>query len=717
MNAQARRLALFAVAVVPALAAYWTGGIASGSGVRAYLPDDVPAVKAWLDSLQRFDAFDSWLVGLEEPGPALSLDGLRHVDGVTRKLEALKASGVLAVRSVTNVQSLREGPDGTVEPELLVVALPTDATGLDALKQSILGDPQVLGALVSRDLKGYALVVRADPRKDPAAVARLIESTVEAERGPLQAHYYGAPFFAAVPMQRVAAQLSLLVPLFLALLFGVFILGARRSRPSAPGRLRGLSAPRALLCLATIFIGGLMASHARLLCTPQDMFSAQDEVGQSLAFFDERFGGADFIQIDFKGDLTDPSVAARLLRLTDLLEGSPGLSDVRSVAQILAFLNHGFGDAFRIPNSHAALANVWFFLEGNGDVRNLVTDKHDEAMIMIRVPSHPSHDIATLVASVNAAIASSADQGAATTAERLESIARVSGVQLDARRVAAVTAAAPQAAFGTGEAAIGAQVAARLRAILASPDSPYQPSAEELERLAAIVAGGPVDLRNRLAAAAASMDKLTAAGLDAKFVDMLMERERDVRLGVLSQLFAAKLWEGSAKVPEDFRLRAEGAIADLLDPQNDGGTAAINVGGLPVVAGAVTSSLKLRLWRTLALILGIGFVLSLLLGLRAGARGLLVATTATALAFIGCRAVGVEMDSGSATLYLLPALWGFVASGSRRWPSVLAIALAAALVVLLFTGALPVTRVAATASIGLGSVALVAWFLGDRNLG
>jgi len=33
----------------------------------------------------------------------------------------------------------------------------------------------------------------------------------------------------------------------------------------------------------------------------------------------QRFGGSDFIQVDYKGDLKDPAVAARLLRLTDLL--------------------------------------------------------------------------------------------------------------------------------------------------------------------------------------------------------------------------------------------------------------------------------------------------------------------------------------------------------------------------------------------------------------
>jgi len=180
---------------------------------RKYLPDNVPAVKAWLDSLQRFDAFDTWLVGLEEPGSGLSIEGLRHVDSVTRRLEGLKASGLLAVRSVTNVDSLREGADGAVNPELLVAALPDRPGQSRHLEETRLGDREVLGALVSRDLRGYALVIPRPIRgKDAAEVAQLIERTAEAERGPLKAHYLGAPFSLRFRFKHLVAQLPWLAP-------------------------------------------------------------------------------------------------------------------------------------------------------------------------------------------------------------------------------------------------------------------------------------------------------------------------------------------------------------------------------------------------------------------------------------------------------------------------------------------------------------------------
>ncbi|MHB8419406.1 MAG: RND transporter family protein [Myxococcales bacterium] len=740
-------------------------GISIDSGALDALPDDVPAVRAWLDTLRRFDALDSWLVGLEEPGAGLSLEGLRRVDAVTRSLEALRADGVLAVRSVTNVQTLREGADGAVDSSLLVAALPADAADLGALRQRLLGDPEVLGALVSRDLRGYALVVRVDPRKDAGKVARLVERTVEAARGPLKARYLGAPFFAAAPVKRLAARLPWIAPLFLLLLLGIFAAGTRQpgrsvlvlgaaaaslvwcvalerllGRSLSPSsatlalgwfavagatfaalgepRAEGLprrwpSLARVALCLAGAVAGGFLLAHARVRCTPQELFSTHDEVGKALAFFDERFGGSDVLQVDFAGDLTDPAVAARLLRLSDLLEGTRGLSDVRSVAQILAFLNHGFGDSFRIPSAPAALANLWFFLEGNGDARNLVSDRRDEALVVIRVPSRPAQSLAALVGSVNAAIAASAAQGPAATAERLAAIARASGTALDPARVAAVIEAATREPPKAEEVAIDAEVSSQLREILSSPDSPYRPSEGEWARLAVVLAQGPFDLRNRLTQAIASMEGLRAADQGARFAGMLAQREHDLRLAARSRRLAAQL----AGSPEAFLPRAQGAIADLLDPQEDAGRAAAvttAVSGLPVVAGAIASNALANLWRKLALIFGLGLLLWPALGVPEGARRLLAAATATALTVIVCRAVGVDLDVGSAGAYLLPAVLGVATPVERRGPRSFLLGLGAALLTLLLAGSPPVTRLAAAAAAGLASTALVAWFLGAR---
>jgi hypothetical protein len=775
-----RFLALALGALATVLAALYARGVSLDSGVFGFLPEDVPSVTAWRDSLRRFDLEGTWLVGLDEPGPGLSIDGLRHLDAVTRSLDALKADGVLAVRSVTNVQTLREGEGGVVESGPLMPALPTDATTLNALTRAIANNPAVLGALVSRDLRGYAVVVRADPRKDAVALAAIVERTVDTQRGPLEARYLGAPFFARVPMKHVVAGLPWIAPTSLFCLFGLFWLGLRRPgrvllvlgaagaslvfglalmrafgqsvSPSSATLALGWfavagatfarlaerssvkparpwpSAARATVSVALVAAGAFCAARARVLCTPQELFSAKHEVGGWMAFFDERFGGSDFIQVDIEGDLTSPSVAARVLRLSDLLEGSPGLSDVRSVAQVLAFVNHGFGDAYRVPSSREALANLWFFLEGNGDVRNLVSSKRDEALVQIRIPSHPAEDIGADVAAIESAVAASAGQDGSVTARRLDTIARTSGVVLDPARLADTIAAATRTPTPVEETEILSEVTSRLRQILQSPDSPYRPSDQEWPTLATALEDGPRGLRDRLAAVTASMKRLHAEGVDAAFIDMLVERERGVRLAVRSEKLLTRLLPVTSSVtskgpglpgtiadwataPAGLRDRAEGAITDLIDPETDPGQATMTVRGLPVVAGAIAASSLSKTWRALASVFALGVVVIPFLGIPATVRRFLIAAAATGLTFLAARAAGMELDVGSKGVYVLPAILGLFTSTSTPATRSFLLALGAAMLPLCFTGAEPVTRLAAAAAASFASVASLGWFL------
>ena len=54
-----------------------------------------------------------------EPAGPFTADGLKRVKRLTDRLAALKAEGVLSVSSVTNVDSIHEAEDGSLETELL----------------------------------------------------------------------------------------------------------------------------------------------------------------------------------------------------------------------------------------------------------------------------------------------------------------------------------------------------------------------------------------------------------------------------------------------------------------------------------------------------------------------------------------------------------------------------------------------------------------------
>jgi len=839
-----RRWLAFPVALVIAVGGgLLIPGIPFTSDVTEYLPKDSPRVATWLALSRRFDAFNALVVGLEEPAAPLTAEGLTRLKRITERLGALKSSGVLLARSVANVDSIREGEDGSLETELLIPQVPTDGEGLAALSRRITDDPQVSGALISRDQIGYVLLVRTDPRQDTAVTAALIQRVVEEERGPLRAFYFGAPFFSAVITSKVYAQLFWLVPAFALVLIGVLaglvrspkviavVLGSaavallawlslvralgvgltqtsltallvllvvavaayargleERLASTDPGanpfslRIVGVLAAVGLSCLAltratidylasfgldlaigavavmgvgvlvfaplaafispgprepagprraasvwvglalatfAIAVAGVTASRARFHLSPQTMFAEHDEVGQALSFFDRRFGGNDFIQLDFKGDLRSPAVAARLLRLTDLLEGGDAFPDVRSVAQVLGFLNHGFAGTYCIPTKRDSLANLWFFLEGSSDVRNLVSTGRDEAMVLIRIPSKPAAPMSELVARVEAAFAASEKTGPESARLRLLAIGRKFRQPSVPGRVEAVLAALAAPISDPDRRALDEQVQSSVRAWLLSPDSPYQPTQDAWARLAAAMSVSEAERPARLTEVASSLPGLDE-GLAGKLVDSIVTRERDLWRNARASALAEGLWSKEGEVPEAFKQRALGVLVEALDAQADAGDAAtLVVSGLPVESALVEHDLLQGLWRAIATLWVLGGLLLLLVtrAARQVTRALIEAGVATALMVAVCGTLGYGIDSGSAATCLIPPLAALFASGrvgaggdERRFhwlPAAFLAALGATALTLLLLGVLPVSRIGLGMAVGCGAVTLV----------
>lgn len=755
----------------PALAvlAIASGFLARGVSVSSDVTSHFPASAApWVELSKRFDAFNTLMVGLEEP--AAPLLGLAQVKRLTERLTALKANGVLSVASVTNVESIHEGEDGSLETELLVARLPDDKAALDALAARISDDAQVSGSLISRDQLGYLVILRADPRRDAGELARAIRAVVEEEKGSLRATYFGAPFFQAYVFRALPVWLG---PLALGLFFAVlaffvrdlrvifstlllsgvamvvwlalvrvaglaliqpmalvvFVLAclsfSRDRRPSlllAAMAVGSLIAGQPILALAAVAIAavgglssslqsapekwnlrdvrprhfflsrnaqaslllaagvvalGLVAKNVRFHATPQTIFSPTDDVGTALSFFDRHLGGSDVIQISFRGDLRDPAIAGRLLRLTDLLEGPDAFNDVRAVAPVLGFLSHGFGGVHRIPASRESLNNLWFFLEGRPDVRNLVSEARDEAMVVLRVPSTLPRPIATLTPLIDAAITGSLKQGRASTKLRFTALAQTYALPTT-RLDEALDAPLPD---------VRPAVNAALKKWLTSGDSPFQPTEDQWAQLEPVL-----DDPAKLATVATRLDAENAAAL----VSSLTAHLHDLRLNLQAMALVDRVWDRAT--PPAARMRAQGIFADGLDPHTaDGSTAIITVSGLPIVAAQISHDLLAALWRTLAILLVAGGAIT------RSPRALLEAALATAATL----AFSLGVDPSSLPIFLLPPLAAFLVSGGQRIPAAFCLAFGAAAAALLLSGVLPISRIGAALAVGLVAVALM----------
>lgn len=797
-----------------------------------HIPKADPKVREWLEMTNRFGGLNVLMVGLEEPERPLTFDGLSRLARITDTLDAKKSEGVLSARSLTNMPTTHEGEDDTLVAEPLVPAIPRDAEGLRALADRILADTQVPGSLVSRDLMAYVILVRIDPRKDSREVAETIRDIVEAERGPLKAYYFGAPFVSNLITREVYSKLTWVVPLFALGLFGVLFLLLRRfvfalliligsgipllwwlaamdalgmtltlaavngallllvigvlaysrvgelwSHGETSGQIFLLLAlvaaafgglalwhqglPAALPYLAkfgeAMFIGlltimacgvltivpavsffrqtevssrghessslsdvvvaalavlGLLAStQVKFAISMQDMFRENDEVGKMLAFFDRRFGGQDFVQVDIKGDLRDPGVVARIARFTDLLEGAGVCSDVRSISQVLAFVSHGVTGLYRIPSDREALANIWFFLEGSEDIRSLVLDDRYEAMVICRVPSRGA-DIAKVLTTIEDAITDSAADAHQTVVKRVVSLAGRHQVNLSLDAIANILRDVSKSE------GFQPAVIQRLREYMESVDAPFQATPDEWSKIEnVLVSMGEADRLNALTVTIAGLPsfmELDRPDMAEDIAKTLLRRASDIEIGLRSASLQEKVF-GTTEMPVALKARLRGILADLLiSTPSDEGRTRFTVAGFPALAPKIEGQLMWGLRASLAIVTGLLVLFSFAVT-RPLRRGLKVALDiiASACITLGIGLV-VHVDPGSATLYMLAPVGVFLLAPLKQYgadvksfPYAYALALAVAALSLLLTGMMPVMRVGIVMAVSLTASVLV----------
>ncbi len=820
--------------------------------VTEFLPSDDPAAAFWVDLTERFGALDLLMVGLEEPDEPFRIESLQRLSRITDRLAERKAEGILLSRSLTNLDNIEQGEDGTIHAGLLLDRLPENDADREAVMERVLANPQALGSFVSRELRAYVLILKLDPEKDSRKAAQLVRAIVESERGDLAAAYFGAPFIETMITDQVYRQVPLVASLFLLLLLvpvvmlvrrvvpvllifgcagvavlwwlgllallrveltatasgaalvlvavaavlyarlvqqrlegagpreipairllglvvaagaGLFLLllfpvpflahfgqvagigmaavalaaillvvpastfvAPREPRGAGPSPRRIRPAVAAAVTVAMLAGGGYAASRGRFVMSPRDLFAADDEVGRAMAFFDRHLGGADVLQISVRGDLRKPANAMRLMRLTDLLQGEALFADVRSVTQVLGMLSEQFGGIHRIPVAPEALNNLWFFLEGNPDVRPLVNDDRNDAMIAARIFPQTDLAMARWVQVAEDAVARSLEQGRDAATERLLALGRAQGLMLRRQAVAdlldqTLAEASPERQAKRLEATVD-----RLGEFMRSDEAPFEPSETEWKTLRGLLLRGAS--KEELQQAVVKMEGFieweyppeVAGELAETLRARISERGRADQLGKPMEQLAALVGSGAGS--EGFLGRARGVLTELLDPaaavQDD---LEIVVSGFPAVIARAEQPVLHAVWMSALLLWGV-MLLAVLVVTRSGGivlRSGLEALLATVLTFGVAWLTRTPVDSASAVLYLLPPVAAFFASpalcrgrddhsplpGNRYAPAV-AVSLAAGSLSLLVTGVMPVFRIGAVMAIALGLVASIA---------
>ncbi len=115
----------------------------------------------------------------------------------------------------------------------------------------------------------------------------------------------------------------------------------------------------------------------------------------------KKFGGSIPVFVVFKGDMQSPDVLKTMIKTGDYMKEYPEIASTQSVADLIEEMNDVMGEGKKIPDEQAKIEQLWFLLDGQDIMSQLVTYDLDEGIIQSKFASAKSEDAEEFVAYMN----------------------------------------------------------------------------------------------------------------------------------------------------------------------------------------------------------------------------------------------------------------------------------------------------------------------------
>ncbi|MBL9027315.1 MAG: MMPL family transporter [Myxococcales bacterium] len=402
-------------------------------------------------------------------------------------------------------------------------------------------------------------------------------------------------------------------------------------------------------------------------------------------FMQRKFGGSSFVQIEVKGDMTDPTVLREVQALADRALLVPGVSSVNHIAAIVAQTNEAMEDVRRVPDTPEKVKLLLSFLTGKQAVSMTVNDERQGALIHVKLRPSRAAEVEEITAKLEALAAEVPKTYAVVTTEpgkpsarvvslvaaRVRALATIYGAKIDHPEAvdAAVTAppAAPPAsviepgivAFVKSEAfgvALPEDVPPDAPARIAKAVAELGPPPTEDDAKKAWRARFPGAVSGALGKPADDPTVDDAAlALEQSVGDVWTQAAGAGRAQGLIQAAGIVLPEGPKA--ERFTRAIGYALLDrdaptALSPEAGGGSLDVRITGLPVLYRGLSSSVFNNQWNSLwfALLLVIAFKALLFRSVGAGILSSIPTLITLVLIYGTMGLVGVHLDIGTSML-------------------------------------------------------------------
>jgi predicted RND superfamily exporter protein len=116
-----------------------------------------------------------------------------------------------------------------------------------------------------------------------------------------------------------------------------------------------------------------------------DYFKKHSEIRQAEEMMEAKLGGSIPIQIIVKGNLKDPATLKEIMKLEKYLKSLPDVHDPQSIADLICEMNYVMNDHYSIPETRKGVENLWFFLEGNEILPQLINSENNEGLKIVKI--------------------------------------------------------------------------------------------------------------------------------------------------------------------------------------------------------------------------------------------------------------------------------------------------------------------------------------------
>jgi hydrophobe/amphiphile efflux-3 (HAE3) family protein len=124
----------------------------------------------------------------------------------------------------------------------------------------------------------------------------------------------------------------------------------------------------------------------------------------------KKFGGSLPVYVEFEGDIRDPEVLKMMIRTEDFMKEDPNISSAQSVADLVEQMNDAMGEGKNIPDERAKIEQLWFLLDGQDIMPQLVTDELDKGIIQSKFASIETEEIEAFTNKMNEFIEENANE-------------------------------------------------------------------------------------------------------------------------------------------------------------------------------------------------------------------------------------------------------------------------------------------------------------------